>query len=74
MAVGVNMMMMFYNLSTNDEIIYRAFGGDVGEGVHRLTGHKLYNIFAFAESAVTPRIFIKTYPEFRSICTLASKF
>lgn len=70
LVVGSDMYMLFYNLHSHDEVLYRANNPEVGEGVHRLTGHKTFSVFAFAESKIKPRIFIKTFPEFRNISIL----
>lgn len=70
---GMNQTIIFVNINTNEEVLYKATGGDVGEGVHYVTGNKSFPNFAFAECSVNPRIFVKTFPEFTNLCTLYSK-
>lgn len=73
-AFGWGCHLLFYNLTTAQESHYRADLKENGDGVACLSGHKIFSIFAFAESCANARILVLSYPEFQKISILDSKY
>lgn len=69
-AFGRGCYIVLYNVTTQEEIIYKADSKERGEGVQCLVGYQQAYMFAFAEMALCPRIFLVKYPTLEHICVL----
>ena len=72
-AFNLGSHILFASLSSGQETFYRCSDVSNGDGVSCLAGHKVFPMFAFAESCWNAKIFIVSYPEFNKISTLESK-
>lgn len=73
LAIAFSCSISFVNLINGHELYYRATDANVGHGVACIASHISYNIFAFAEVSLHPRIMLYNFPDFKQINILESK-
>lgn len=73
LCYGDSCFLVFINLITGQEQLYRANNKKMGDGIQCVAGHKSFSVFAFAEKCLSPRIFILMYPDFNSVATIPGK-
>ncbi|XP_047515252.1 cilia- and flagella-associated protein 43 [Pieris napi] len=69
-AVAHDVYIIFLNMKTSSEFVYVANNTEHGDGVDVIAGHRSH-VFAFAEKAKNPRIFVLQYPSFHILAELA---
>lgn len=71
LLLGGDNALTFINLSNGNSTL-QTITGKIGEGVSCFVGHKLYDIFAFSEASLNPRIILYSHPELKPISNFQS--
>ncbi|RZF34139.1 hypothetical protein LSTR_LSTR003549 [Laodelphax striatellus] len=73
LAIVCANFILFYNLTTNSELIYQADCDRKGNGIRFVAGYGYAYIFAFSDYSLKCKIKVFSYPQFEVITTLGEE-